>query len=246
MTEQLKPTLSPVFRGIEQAFKTWWEHLMKFVMIFVWSVVYAFIPLIIFVVMTILDSGFGQANPVFSVATVIIGVAASLVATYFGIRGQIGAYLLIKKGYTGDEKAIFAETEPWFWSYLGLSLLTALFVLLWMLLLIIPGIVYAVFYSFASYVLFFEGLKGRAALKRSIEIVKGYFWPVFGRFLLVGLLIGAISAAVASPLDILAEKSTLWYLYNSVVQVTNFLIGPIFLIYGYNIYQELVAIKAKS
>lgn len=246
MSENKPLAMSPVFAGIEQAIKIWWTHLLKFVMVFVWSFIYSLIPLAVFAAMKALDFFYGQNSQFFSLMTGLAALTAILVASYFGIRGQIGAYLLIKQDYTGDEKEIFLETKSWFWSYLSLSLLTAVLVILWGLLLIIPGIIYAVFYSFAVYVLFFEKKTGRAAIKRSQEIISGYWWPVFGRFFLVGLLVAAVSIIIATPLDQLIEKSFGWYLYNSLLQVINFLIGPIFLIYGYNMYQELVTIKTTA
>jgi len=239
MDNNLKQPMSPIFDGVEKAIRIWWEHLMKFAMVYVWSFVYALIPLIIMGAMTIINILYGQNSVFLQILTSSVAAVASLIAAYFGIRGQIGAYLLIKKGYTGDEREIYKDTKVWFWQYLSLSLLIALFVLLWMLLLIVPGIIYAVFYGFASYVLFFVNKTGLAAIKRSKEIITGYWWPVFGRFLVIGLFVSAISALIALPLDQMVEKSANWYLYNLVVQVVSLLISPIFLIYVYNMYVEL-------
>ncbi|AEI39812.1 DUF975 family protein [Paenibacillus mucilaginosus] len=79
---------------------------------------------------------------------------------------------------------------------LVLYLLTTLFVLLWMLLLIVPGIVAALSYSMAYYIRIDEPeLSAMEALRRSKEMMKGHRW----RFFVLGLsFIGWILLAVVT------------------------------------------------
>jgi len=246
MIEETKPKLTPALDNLEMALKTWFKQLKKFVMVYVWSFLYSLIPALISMALVAASVRYGADNGLLSALMILGAGLAGLVAMYFAIRGQIGAFLLIKKDYAGDELDIYKETRPWFWPYLGLSLLSALFVLLWSLLLIIPGIIYAVFYSFAAFVFFFEDKRGRAAIRRSTELVTGYWWPVFGRLLLVAIFIWAILSIVSWPLVSLVKDSTPWHLYNSFVQLMSFLVGPIVLVYSYNIYQDLIKLKAKG
>lgn len=64
-------------------------------------------------------------------------------------------------------------------SYFWVYLLVGLIVFGGFLLLIIPGIIFAVWFSFAVFILIAENLKGVKALSKSKEYVKGHWWSVF-------------------------------------------------------------------
>jgi hypothetical protein len=53
------------------------------------------------------------------------------------------------------------------------------------LLFLIPGIILSVYFIFAKLIVVVEGDKGMRALTRSREYVRGYFWPILGRYLVV-------------------------------------------------------------
>jgi len=246
MTEE-KKKLSPALENLESAIATWWKHLKKFVLIYVWGLLFGLVPLAAAALIMGLNLwlGGGDNGSASAIVAVIVFIAA-LIAAYYFIRGYIGAFLLLKKNYEGEEMAIFKETAAYFWPYLGLVLLTALFVLLWTLLLIIPGIIYGVFYSFAVFAFFFEDKRGLAAIRRSASLVTGYFWPVFGRLVLVGVIAWVFMMIVSLPLYYTDVYSPFYQGWNVVVQLVSFLIGPIILIYDYQIYRDLVKIKGQQ
>jgi uncharacterized membrane protein len=68
-------------------------------------------------------------------------------------------------------------------------LLMVLYIFLWMLLLIIPGIIAALSYSMTFYILADEpNLKPSEALQKSKQIMHGYKFKLFGLYLLFILL----------------------------------------------------------
>lgn len=75
---------------------------------------------------------------------------------------------------------------------LGAYLLIVLFVSLWSLLLVVPGIIAALSYSLTFYILADEpSLRAYEALRRSKAMMVGYKWKLFGlffRFFLLALL----------------------------------------------------------
>ncbi|MCZ8518399.1 MULTISPECIES: DUF975 family protein [Paenibacillus] len=82
---------------------------------------------------------------------------------------------------------------------LVLYLLSTLFVLLWMLLLIIPGIVAALSYSMAYYIRIDEPeLTAMEALSRSKEMMKGHKWRYFvlGLSFLGWVLLAVLTAGI--------------------------------------------------
>jgi hypothetical protein len=85
---------------------------------------------------------------------------------------------------------------------LGGVLRTALAVLCGLVLLVIPGIWLSTRWYFGPQVVVVEGLRGRAALRRSGDLVAGRWWRVFGTLLVLGLLTalaaGIVTAAVGA------------------------------------------------
>lgn len=87
--------------------------------------------------------------------------------------------------------------------FLGVTIATTLITILGLLLLIVPGVVFALKYGFASAFVLDEGLDVGDALKRSAELTEGVKWRLFvqglafGGVILLGLLallVGVIPA----------------------------------------------------
>jgi len=81
-------------------------------------------------------------------------------------------------------------------SYLWISILSGFIIGGGFLLLIIPGIIIALWFSLAAYVLVSEDLKGMNVLFRSKQLIKGYWGKVFWRFLVLGLIMWLITFIV--------------------------------------------------
>lgn len=86
----------------------------------------------------------------------------------------------------------FRKMMPLLW----IGIITGLAVLGGLVLLIIPGIIFAIWYSFASYILFTEDKRGVAALQASRYYVKGNLGRVFGRGIVIGLCLIVFSIVV--------------------------------------------------
>jgi hypothetical protein len=243
-SKEAKIKLSSVFGNFEIAWRAWWKNLKKIVFIYLWGLLYALIPMAVIAILLTVNYFFGgQLGLGFRVATIVVAALGFLVSLYFFIRSYLGIFLLVKHDYSGQEKTLFKETRQFFWPYIGLAFMTFLFVLPYFFLLVIPGIIWSVLCSFTAYVLFFENKKGLEAISRSVKLATGYFWPLLGRFLFIGVIIWVFSLLISIPLSLTDAGSLFNSIWSGVVQVISFLIGPIVLIYTYNIYKELVAIK---
>lgn len=186
---------------------------------------------------TINDAGW------FIFSNLIIYVASFLLAFYFILRAQIAALLFIKDDFKGEPKKLFLASRNLFWPYLGLSLLITILVILWSLLLIIPGIIFSIFYSLAVFVFLSEGKLGMKAIRRSYALVKGHFWQLLGRFFFFVLVIIIFSSIIAMPAMPLEEGSLVFSIWDFVVQVISFLVAPIYLIFFYDVYKRLSKLK---
>ncbi len=87
---------------------------------------------------------------------------------------------------------------------LGTMILLFIFVFLLSLLLIIPGIIFAVYWTFALYVVIFKNVSGNSALSQSKELVQNRWWKTLGFLFIIGLiptLIGFIAIMLLPPLS---------------------------------------------
>lgn len=82
---------------------------------------------------------------------------------------------------------------------IGTGFLAGLIVLGMLLLLIVPGIIWSLYYSFFVYVVALRGLSGKKALDYSKAIVKGQWWRVFGYLFVIEALSAVAGLAVSVP-----------------------------------------------
>ncbi len=90
----------------------------------------------------------------------------------------------------------FNKALPIWGSSIWTSILCALIIIGLCFLLIIPGIIWSVYYIFAIYVVALKGLTGKAALNYSKGLVVGRWWEVFFVNLGIGLLTGIIGFVI--------------------------------------------------
>jgi uncharacterized membrane protein len=97
-----------------------------------------------------------------------------------------------------------------FWSFLGASLLVSIVVVLGIILLIVPGIIFALMFMFATMIVIDRGLGPIESMKESKRITTGYKWKLFGLGLvltllnIVGLLALIVGLLVTVPVTVLA------------------------------------------
>jgi len=115
------------------------------------------------------------------------------------------------------------------------------------LLFVIPGILFSVWFSLAIFVLVFEKKRGFDALLKSQHLVKGKFWAVFWRFLILGLIVELGVILISVLIFLIIENHQI---ENQISELIGYLfqlfILPFFLIYGFLIYENLREIKAET
>ncbi len=141
-----------------------------------------------------------------------------------------------------DVKQAYIDAKPYIWPLFVAGLFSALFTILGFVLLIIPGIIVSVWLSFVYFTTVIENKRGMEALKASKAYVEGYWWAVFGRILLVGLVIGLISAAVGG-LAIMIMGDNLGTLVQNIISLAA---TPFVLLFQYDLYKNLRNIKSGS
>ncbi len=133
-----------------------------------------------------------------------------------------------------DKKRSFSECLSLSWKSFGsglvLSFCLGFILIIGYILFIIPGIILSVCLYFALPVLLYEKVGILEAMKRSMALVKGYWWSILGRVLLLSLCMG------------LANFILSIFGLSIVVQILMTILLPIF---TYVLYQDLLSLKGK-
>ncbi len=166
----------------------------------------------------------------FSPAYMIMALLSAIVNVFMSI-----AIILAIQNKSLTVMESYKQSMPFFWRYLGMSIILGVIIFLGFLLLIIPGIILSIWFAFSSFVLVAERTSIIDSLKKSREYVRGRWWAVFGRILLLGLAMLVISMiisgfSVVMPFGILAT---------ALVAAFTMLLAPFAVAYMYLMYQDL-------
>lgn len=134
--------------------------------------------------------------------------------------GYAKIFLRIHDGESPKFTDLFTEYKT-FWRYLGVSVLTGLAVIGGLLLLIIPGLIWAVRFSFAPVIVIDTKSGPIVSMKESYAITNGYFWKLLLFWLTIiilnvlGLLVFVVGLLVTVPVSALATI----YVYRILTQI---------------------------
>jgi hypothetical protein len=133
------------------------------------------------------------------------------------------------------EESLYGHTITWLqalrhavsrWpAAIGTGLLAMLIVFGLTLLLIVPGVVWMIYYSFFLFVVALRGLSGKPALDYSRAIVQGQWWRVFAYLLAIQCLAVLAAIIVTAPFEVLPNYRLLNILSNTLSD----LVAPLFL-----------------
>lgn len=126
---------------------------------------------------------------------------------------------------------------PLWWT----SLLSELIIMGGLMLFIVPGIIFAIWFSLTMFFVVAEDLKGMNALLKSREYVKGNWGKVLWRFLFIGGL--AILAYLPTKIFDALHMTVVADISGFIVSL--FLI-PLVLIYSFLIYSNLKTLKGEA
>lgn len=124
--------------------------------------------------------------PWFFTAVILVNIGYLVASVLISIAG-VKAVQGVTTGKTLPTKEIFEYARKKFWLFAALTIILSLIELGGIILLVIPGIVFAVWYSFAKFIMIIEGKGIKASLKASKSLVTGRFWKVFGRIIVFTL-----------------------------------------------------------
>jgi len=147
---------------------------------------------------------------------IIIGIAFSIIS----ILAKMGAIRLALKAHDSAESARFGDLwapHP-FWKFVGGSILVGVIVIVGFILLIVPGIIWALRYLFVPYLVMERKLAPFEALKESARITYGHKWQLLGLLCLIVLIniLGAILLLVGLLVSIPVSSLAMVHAYRTL------------------------------
>jgi hypothetical protein len=135
------------------------------------------------------DFGVLLAGQLVSTVLTALMVLLTIAACF---KAVADAYLGSQPDWRASVRFAVARLAPLLW----ISLLYVLGVILGFVALLIPGIFLAIAWSLAYPAALVEGVRGVGALKRSFQLVRGRWWPVFGVQIVGAILVTIIASIV--------------------------------------------------
>lgn len=191
-----------VQKSIED-YKSNFKPILKFVLIFLGIILFlAFlfnsIVLIVdervFSIMSdpVLTSQYNQGTISLPLYYNIVSSIINIVYFFLALFVSVSLIAISVKKQKFSYKELVEDGKSNYWKYLGLVIVVGIFSLLLFLLLIIPAIIFGVYWTFAAYVFLEKKQKIMPSLKESRRIIKGRWWRTFGYLLLSALVILAV------------------------------------------------------
>lgn len=147
---------------------------------------------------------------------------------YSQVRGQTALLYAIKDSQEGiGVIEAYRRGRAKTFSYLWIIILMDLIIFGGLLLLVIPGIIFAIWFILAPIILITEDLKGMNALRKSREYVKGYWWSVFKCAFFV-IILGLVILLIPIP---------------AIITIP--ILFPLIFSYYFVVYSNLRAIKGE-
>lgn len=167
-------------------------------------------------------------------------IRPSLISSLMGVASSFGAAMALFLPAT-ILFALLVNFLPGLLRYtsiLGVELATIIVAVLG-LLLILPGLVVAIWLTFVIFIIVFgnETVASFQLLGRSRELMRGYWWPVVGRLAFIGLISGLISFIFGLAVEALGPS------YSLLLNLLFFILAPFFVCYTYLLYLNLVQAK---
>ncbi len=163
-------------------------------------------------------------------------VAAGLLYLLFGSAWMTGALFHFTVSENCGFKAALGRARNDLGKFTWLLLLLGLLISGGSLLFLLPGLIFMIWFFFCQYILAEQGVGGVTALARSRQLVRGHWWAVFGRFMLL-LLISTAVSSLAARLPIIGSSLNLLF---------TLLLTPFALCYYFLLYKDLQRCQTKQ
>lgn len=240
ITAQTTAQLSPIVSLLRQSWVRYNANIRRLVAI-------AWLPIVINTILSVYM--FLMASVFIDALKKHVGLKMILTYLFLTIVLFIASFILnityhIAQLYTLSDESVrprqaYERATPLVYKYIWVSILFFLVVMGGSVFLIIPGVIFAILFSFSPYIVVFEGLKGNQALKRSREYVKGMFLPIAFRFIVVALIsivCSTLFSSIGRVIDIGLPNGVGQLMVDILYGIV---IAPYFAVYMYEMYLDV-------
>ncbi len=148
--------------------------------------------------------------------------AIQFLESFIGILATLAVAFAIKSRLSGrkvDFKASMKKAVSRWLPAIGTGILMRVFLLGLFLLLIVPGVIYSIYWTFALYAVVLHDKTWKAALDYSKSVVKGRWWKVFGYSLVFVIISSLVVIVFAIPTWFLPDDFLLNILSTTLIDV---------------------------
>lgn len=235
---------------ITEIIKTGWDLYLKNLEKFIVPVLILFIIPVVSYLLSLLE--FFKADKLNLVGWIII-ILIFTVTIFISLWIAILLNLMVNKLYLKENfeiRQLYGESFRKIPAYLWVGFLSGLAIFAGFILLIIPAIIFAVWFDFAPLINILEDKsnKGLEALKASKKLVKGRWWPTLWRLILPPLFVYIIVSIIAvvityvisgGKVDFNTAESGSILLYNNVSAIIMTVLTPLVIAFVIILYNDL-------
>lgn len=155
-----------------------------------------------------------SALPASRTALMAVGGIGAMIMVLVAYSWGFGALVCATVDDEADLRRALVEGKRLLWPYIWVTTLLAIILGGGFLLAVVPGIIFSVWFFFAPFILFAEGTGGMDAVLKSREYVRGNWFDVFVRLLIVwglsGLMglvpvVGPVLSILLAPFVLLVQ-----------------------------------------
>ncbi len=213
-------SLDTLFAGAWRLYKTRFSVLLK-------------ITLVPAVLIVLGQLAISRRTPTAEVIGVLIGFVGWLTSIVASLA------LIVAAARDAKMEDAYGTALKLFLPSLWIAILEGIVVMGGFVLFIIPGIFVAIALAFANFALVLEDRRGMHALAESREYVRGYWWAILGRNMLLALIYGALVMLIYTPFTIIFGGLVGGIVYGLLLLA----IVPFGICYSYTIYENLRCLK---
>lgn len=195
----------------------------------------------------------------------IVGIVVAIIAVVVSIASMPATAQAVHLVSTNPSASVTLKGQysfgfSLFWSMVLLIIINSLASLGSFILLIIPGIIVAVYTSVYIFTFTVEGKRGFAALTESFNLIRGRWWPVFGRILFfiivmlafwiivagIQFIVGLITGTPVVPKGDAVQSMGSFVIQSIITLIVTAVIGPFSVGYMYRLYTSLKSTRTSS
>lgn len=185
---------------------------------------------------------FGDGAPVFDPSVFVGVIVGAFVMVFLYLLSGVATILAVADETITSPVVAWERALPVLPRYFVTSLFVGVWICIGFLLLIIPGIIFSVQYTFSALVSVLEGKKATEAMAQSKSYVKGRWGAVAGRLFLgmvVVVLANMTVGLLTAPLGFLPEGDTA---QKALSHVSGAVFSGFIAVYMYTLYLRLKGI----